>query len=164
MVKSKNLHYFLYFLLVELLLIVGDDIPMEKKIHFCKNCGKELNERHKTYCDHKCQADYQYKLYIEHWKNGGETGIKGKYKISNHIRRYLKEKYNNSCSRCGWSEINPYTEIVPLEIEHKDGNYLNNNEDNLDLICPNCHSLTSTYKGANRGNGRRERNKYNLPN
>ena len=69
---------------------------MEKKIHFCKNCGKELNERHKTYCDHKCQADYQYKLYIERWKNGGETGIKGKYQMSNHIRRYLKEKYNKT--------------------------------------------------------------------
>ena len=45
-----------------------------------------------------------------------------------------------------------------------DGNYLNNSEDNLDLICPNCHSLTPTYKGANLGNGRKERNKYNLPN
>ena len=22
------------------------------------------------------------------------------------------------------------------------------------LLCPNCHSLTSTYKGANKGNGR----------
>lgn len=30
----------------------------------------------------------------------------------------------------------------------------NNSEDNLRLICPNCHSLTSTYRGANRGQGR----------
>lgn len=28
------------------------------------------------------------------------------------------------------------------------------NWDNLRLICPNCHSLTSTYRGANRGQGR----------
>lgn len=31
---------------------------------------------------------------------------------------------------------------------------MNNKEENLLLLCPNCHSLTSTYKGANKGNGR----------
>ena len=46
------------------------------------------------------------------------------------------------------------------QIEHKDGNHKNNHEENLTLICPNCHSLTETYKGANRGNGRKERRKY----
>jgi len=51
--------------------------------------------------------------------------------------------------------INPYTGNVPLEIEHKDGDAYNNDPDNVTLICPNCHSLTKTYRGANRGNGRR---------
>ena len=74
----------------------------------------------------------------------------------------MREKYGNKCSRCGWNEVNPYTGLVPLEIEHIDGNYLNNSEDNLDLICPNCHSLTATYKGANKGNGRKDRKKYSL--
>ena len=127
----------------------------------CLNCGKEILKTRK-YCDNKCQADYQHKLWIERWKNGEETGLKGKYQVSDHIRRYLKDKFNNQCSRCGWSEVNPYTGLVPLEIEHIDGNYLNNNEDNLDLICPNCHSLTATYKGANKGNGRKDRKKYYL--
>ena len=44
---------------------------------------------------------------------------------------------------------------IPLEIEHIDGNALNNKEENLILLCPNCHSLTKTYRGANRGNGKR---------
>lgn len=52
---------------------------------------------------------------------------------------------------------NIYTNNIPLEIEHIDGNYLNNKEENLILICPNCHSLTSTYKGANIRFGRKER-------
>ena len=39
-------------------------------------------------------------------------------------------------------EINPYTRTIPLEIHHKDGNYLHSVEDNLMLLCPNCHSLT----------------------
>lgn len=91
--------------------------------------------------------------------NGNENGLKGSCQISGHIKRYLFEKYDNKCARCGWSEINKYTNNIPLEIEHIDGNYLNNNEDNLILICPNCHSLTATYKGANRGHGRKERRK-----
>ena len=77
-----------------------------------------------------------------------------------YIRRYLFKKYNNKCSKCGWGEINPFSKTIPLEIEHIDGNYANNLESNLILLCPNCHSLTSTYKGANRGRGRKERSKY----
>lgn len=123
----------------------------------CLNCNKELKGRATKYCNNKCQTDYQHSQWIARWQQGEETGIKGKYQISDHIRRYLQEKYHNRCSRCGWSEINPYTGKVPLEIEHIDGNYLNNSESNLDLICPNCHSLTSTYKGANKGHGRKER-------
>lgn len=135
---------------------------MKKKIHYCRNCGKELNERHKVYCNVHCQKDYQYKQYIERWKQGLETGVSGKYQTSSHIRRYMREKYNNQCSRCGWCEVNPYTNKVPLEVEHIDGNYLNNSENNLDLICPNCHSLTPTYRALNMGNGRKDRHKYSL--
>lgn len=127
----------------------------------CLSCGETINPRNK-FCNNYCQNEYQYTQYIKRWKNGLETGLKGKYSISNYIVRYLFEKYNGQCSRCGWHEENPYTHKVPLEIEHIDGNYKNNNESNLDLICPNCHSLTATYKGANKGHGRKERNKYYL--
>ena len=40
------------------------------------------------------------------------------------------------------------------------GNFENNSETNLTLLCPNCHSLTPTYKGANKGNGRKDLKKY----
>ena len=98
--------------------------------------------------------------YIKRWKAGEETGLRGKYQLSNHIRKYIFRKFNNKCSKCGWSEINPYSQKLPLEIEHLDGNYLNNQEENLILLCPNCHSLTATYKGANKGHGRQERSQY----
>ena len=87
--------------------------------------------------------------------------MKGKYQVSNYVRKYLYEKYDSKCALCGWNKKNNYTNIIPLEIEHKDGNYLNNSEENLILLCPNCHSLTSTYKGANK-NGRKSRKKYSL--
>lgn len=73
---------------------------------------------------------------------------------------YEYKKYNSKYARCGWSKVNKYTGNIPLEIEHIDGNYMNNKEENLILLCPNCHSLTSTYKGANMNNGRKNRNKY----
>ena len=96
------------------------------------------------------------------WKNGEETGIRGKYGISVHLRKYLLDKYEHKCARCGWSKINPFTHTLPLEIEHIDGDYTNNTEDNLILLCPNCHSLTATYKGANKGNGRKDCKQYSL--
>ena len=126
----------------------------------CLNCGKKLNKRQSKYCSNKCQTDYQYKNFIERWKTGEENGIRGIYQLSSYIERYIKEKYNNSCCKCGWCEVNPFTNNTPLEIHHKDGDYTNNDEDNLELLCPNCHSLTDTYKNAQNHKGRQGRNKY----
>lgn len=118
----------------------------------CLNCGKELigNKKNNKYCCQQCQLDYQYKQYIERWKNGQESGLKGKYEVSNHIRKYLFEKNNNSCQKCGWSGVNPITGNVPLQIHHIDGDCLNNSENNLELLCPNCHSLTETFGTLNK--------------
>lgn len=125
----------------------------------CINCGKNISSRNK-YCSIKCQKEYEYRIYINNWKNGKEDGIRGNYQISMHIKSYLFRKYNNKCAVCGWGEINKYTGNIPLEVEHIDGNYRNNKEENLILLCPNCHSLTSTYKGTNLNNGRKSRSKY----
>ncbi len=128
----------------------------------CLNCGKDIVGKNykKKYCNNQCQSDYQYKEWIIRWKNGQENGLKGEYGISNHLKRYLFEKFNNQCCKCGWGKINPYSNTIPLEIDHIDGDFRNNTEDNLRLLCPNCHSLTKTYKGANKGQGRKDRKKY----
>jgi hypothetical protein len=132
---------------------------MKKIVHYCLNCGSELSDSRNKYCNNHCQLEYQFKKYIERWKNGLEDGIRGKYQISCHIRRYLFDKYDNKCSQCGWGELNLWTGYIPLEVHHIDGDYTNNVEDNLLLLCPNCHALTNTYKNANK-NGRTERKKY----
>lgn len=77
--------------------------------------------------------------------------------ISTWLRKYIIEKFNNKCSLCGWSEINKSTGKVPVQIDHIDGNYKNNSEENLRLLCPNCHSLTPTYGALNKGRGREKR-------
>ena len=127
----------------------------------CLNCDKEVSIKNK-YCSNLCQKEFEYKQYIYNGKNNKANGLKGEYQISNHIKTYLFNKYENKCAICGWGEINKYTNKIPLEVEHIDGNYRNNLEENLILLCPNCHSLTATYKGANLNNGRKARNKYKI--
>jgi hypothetical protein len=77
----------------------------------------------------------------------------------NHIRRlvrlYLIHKYDNKCMMCGISE---WMNIkIPLVSDHIDGNSKNNNLDNFRIICNNCDSILPTFKGKNRGRGRKDR-------
>lgn len=115
---------------------------------YCLNCGKEITRGNK-YCNNTCMAEYKRKEYIKRWKAGQESGIKGINDIAAPVRIYLKSKYNNSCQKCGWNQINEFTGLVPLQIHHIDGNCLNNKEDNLQLLCPNCHSLTENFGSRN---------------
>lgn len=38
---------------------------------------------------------------------------------------------------------------IPLEVHHKDGNRHHNELSNYELLCPNCHALTDSYRGKN---------------
>lgn len=126
-----------------------------------KNPGKK--EYVKKTCGLSCSSRYSAKKardkYIKEWKLGLKSGMKGKQSISGHIRKYLFHKYDNKCMKCGWNEVHSLTGLIPLQIDHIDGDFKNNKEENLRLLCPNCHSLTHTYGSLNIGNGRRSRTK-----
>jgi hypothetical protein len=68
-------------------------------------------------------------------------------------RRLIKENYLKPvCSNCNnttWLDA-----PIPLELDHIDGNNENNALENLRLLCPNCHALTSTYRGKNQKRAR----------
>lgn len=68
------------------------------------------------------------------------------------LRQYLFEIHRSSCQKCGWSQVNPVTGRVPLQINHIDGNGDNWHFSNIELICPNCHALTPTFGALNNGN------------
>lgn len=87
------------------------------------------------------------KEYILRWKLGLETG---KRKNANRLHRqvviYILAKYNYTCCKCGWHELNPSSHKCPVEINHRDGDRCNCSEGNLEVLCPNCHSLTRKYR------------------
>ena len=123
----------------------------------CLVCGKEPARSMYKYCSNACQHEFQYRIYIERWKRGELKGLSSLGLVADPLKRYLREKYGNKCCLCGWSEINPTTGKVPLVADHIDGNWQNNHESNLRLVCPNCDSLGPTYAALNKGNGRRNR-------
>ncbi len=133
-----------------------------KRINYCLICAIPTKRFYYKYCSLKCQQNYNYRQYITRWKRGLENGTIGitTRNVSAHLRRFLLEKYGEKCSNCGWSQRHPITKKVPLEIDHIDGNSENNKEENLRLICPNCHSLTPCFRNLNKGNGRSWRIKY----
>lgn len=53
---------------------------------------------------------------------------------------YKKHKCE-SCKKIKWMGA-----LIPLELHHKDGDRFNNNFENLQLICPNCHAQTDNYR------------------
>ena len=53
----------------------------------------------------------------------------------------------HQCEKCGLKEWQ--NKPIPLEVHHIDGDELNNELDNLELNCPNCHALTENYRGKN---------------
>ena len=129
-------------------------------IGFCLNCNKSMQNKHnykgRKFCSVKCQHEYVKNEYINKWKQGLVDGLKGnKIDLSGHIRTYLLEKVGYKCELCGWNKINKYTGLCPLHVHHKDGNAFNNKEENLQVLCPNCHTLTDNYGSRNKVSCRR---------
>jgi predicted restriction endonuclease len=106
------------------------------------------------YCSVRCQKDDEYHTFVRKWLNDEVDGTRAYDVTSRHIRRYIVEKYGERCQMCGWAERHQRTGKIPIHLDHVDGNARNNKEPNLRLLCPNHHSLTMTFGGANAGNGR----------
>ncbi len=52
------------------------------------------------------------------------------------------------CEYCGWAEVSKDGR-VPVELDHINGDRHDNRLENLQILCPNCHSLQPTHRGRN---------------
>ena len=68
-------------------------------------------------------------------------------------RAKVLEDQGGKCNRCGIKKWNG--ELIVLELEHIDGDNQNNQRENLELLCPNCHSQTGTWRGRNKSASRK---------
>jgi predicted nucleic acid-binding Zn ribbon protein len=109
--------------------------------HKCKYCGKPIKYNQK-WCNKKCQTIY-YTLQRIHNGTVGRTGI----------RHYLILTRGYKCESCGIT--NWKNSPISLECHHIDGNHNNNIDNNLQLLCPNCHAITNNYKSKNKTNNKK---------
>lgn len=108
-----------------------------------------------------------FKIDISHFKgkgwNKGLTGI-GKPRVSLEKILIIDSEYQSyklkkrlfkaklklpKCEKCGWAEISSDGRL-PIELDHINGNSRDNRLENLQVLCPNCHSLQPTHRGRNR--------------
>lgn len=68
---------------------------------------------------------------------------------SNKVRKKLLAEglKDYKCECCGNSEW--MGKPIPLELHHKDGDKNHNELSNYELLCPNCHAFTDSYRGKN---------------
>ncbi len=79
-------------------------------------------------------------------KPGKRTGWVKHYLIAFGLKEYRCEGVDGAL--CGLSSWQGY--VLSLELDHIDGDNENNKMSNLRLLCPNCHTLTPTWRGRNK--------------
>ena len=97
----------------------------------------------------------KYNFDISHFKGQGwnkDNFDYSRFKNNNAIKSStallaITQLRGWKCEQCNLKEWNG--QQIPLEIHHLDGNKLNNDLNNLQLLCPNCHALTENWRGKN---------------
>lgn len=70
------------------------------------------------------------------------------YKLK--LRMINEGVLEDKCEKCGWNQKPAGAKYTPCELHHKDSDSHNHVRSNLELTCPNCHSLTENYRAKNK--------------
>lgn len=121
----------------------------KKKRDTCLQCDIPLlKESQKKFCSIECGFQYNWDHKIKPLVESG------KCTTPSTVKKYLFNVRGEQCEECGQLPIwnnKPLT----LHIDHIDGNSDNNELDNVRILCPHCHSQTSTYVARNIKNNKR---------
>lgn len=113
----------------------------------CLWCLKYIGRKKYNCCSIECYKKYNFMLsFIDWYYTGNNNNPKS-------LKSFLETIYGYKCVIC--ENNNHDGESIVLELDHIDGNYLNNNIKNIRLLCPNCHSQTENFSGKNRGKSTR---------
>lgn len=122
------------------------------KVYNCINCGKSVKygrTKSNKYCSNGCQCEYRFLTEIlPRFKSGLLWNRKT-------IRKCLIHLIGDHCHQCGIVDWNG--ENLTFQVDHKNGDPSDNDPDNLQLVCPNCHSQSPYFSGRNKGSGRKAR-------
>ena len=145
---------------------------------YCVDCGKVIGIFTKSAMRKRCDCCHDINRHksgslFKYWLDGDNlAGFSSTSKTFNGeiyptlkkcIKDYLLETNHHKCTICETSD-NWNNDKLVFILDHIDGDWSNNQKDNLRLICPNCNSQLSTTKHKERGTGRRSQrvswNKY----
>lgn len=127
-----------------------------------RKLGKQPKGGNISALANKCR---DFEIDTQHLK--GQSWAKGISKLSpehldenvfvyggtgSHKQILIRER-GHVCERCKNEEW--LGERITLELDHIDGDRQNNVRENLQLLCPNCHSYTPTWRGRNVKQGMR---------
>jgi hypothetical protein len=146
----------------------------------CLFCGNKIpfEKRRGKFCNKSCSASFNNQGVTRHIK-GSKVCSCGNSKLpqnkycsvcsEKHVyhraksvegvktdiarKKLLLEIRGHRCEGCGLAEWRG--QPITIELHHVDGNTDHNAEDNLQLLCPNCHSQSDTHRTRNK-NGKRQ--------
>jgi hypothetical protein len=135
------------------------EVPKRKKItNNCKECGGTCSRRAAKFCSNVCYQKHRLFHNLTLWLDGKIEGHCGQnLSVRGWVRGYLKESRGSACSLCGWDEVHPVDGKSLTEIDHIDGDAANSIPENLRILCPNCHSMTPTFRARNKNSPRDRR-------
>jgi hypothetical protein len=133
-------------------------------MHICTKCGKILNTK-RGLSSHQSQVHNICAQQTRSHKGelNPHYGFTGKNQYTNktwtiedwsHMgklrkRNFLLKEANYACTYCGYNQRRNNGKTI-LEIHHIDGCHTNWSKENVCVLCPNCHALTSNYKNWDR--------------
>ena len=84
------------------------------------------------------------------WNKNAKLKDWAQYHTTGSCKKHLITERTHRCELCEQSDWRGFK--IPLEVHHVDGIKTNNEYNNLQLLCPNCHALTDTWRGRNINN------------